>query len=90
MTEIPVDLNNVRTDGRIRVNLKRANGPVDVGDLVTVVDAPEDLRFPARVLEIESATGRAWLRLMDGFTLAADAWRSSLRENTCTGSGGLS
>jgi hypothetical protein len=79
-TTIRVDLNNATVRGLIRASLKRADGPVAVGDTVTVVDMSDaDDCLEATVMDLEN--GRATLQLSErhrGFAVPADAWRALL------------
>lgn len=41
MIRIPVDLNNIRSDGKLVASLRRATGIPNVGDVVTIVDSDD-------------------------------------------------
>ncbi|RHW25457.1 hypothetical protein D0Z08_19720 [Nocardioides immobilis] len=72
MTQIRADLNNATPDGRIRVNLARADGSVHLFDQVTLVDSSDpDCSYESIAIEIDEA-GRAELQILqtaNGLTL---------------------
>ena len=60
MTTVKVDFNSRGPHGWVRGSQRRADGPLDVNQVVTLVDADEDMQYGARVAEVDLATGRVF------------------------------
>ncbi|MDU0325288.1 hypothetical protein RWH43_00830 [Microbacterium sp. KSW2-21] len=60
-TRVEIDLNSLRPDGTTRVRLTRADGPLNVGQMVTAFESEDGVAALALVSRVDSATGSAFL-----------------------------
>lgn len=60
MTRVRVDFNSRGKNGTVRGSQRLADGPIDIGDRVTLYDpAEDDMWFEATVVDLDEGTGRA-------------------------------
>lgn len=60
-SQVKINLNAISGDGLVRVRTARADGPVEVGQLVRIVEPTDEIEGIAKVARINHDTGLMYL-----------------------------